>query len=308
MRTALVIMAAGIGSRFGGGIKQLTPIGPNGELIIDYSIHDALEAGFNEVVFIIRRELEAEVRRLVGDRLEAGIGTLPNLDRVRYVYQDMEDLPDGFDQAALAAARTKPWGTGHAILACRKILDIPFAVINADDYYGKKAFKSIHYNLIANAGQPGHYCMAGFVLKNTLSKHGGVTRGICQLSGHDYLRSVQETRNLVLTGDCAAGDTGFFELDSVVSMNMWGFNPDFLDILEQNFRKFIENKDGKDLTTEEYLLPTIVGEELKKGTIQVRCLRTEDHWFGVTYQEDKQVAEQEIRDLITVGVYPRKLY
>lgn len=308
MRTALVIMAAGIGSRFGGGIKQLTPIGPNGELIIDYSIHDALEAGFNEVVFIIRRELEDSVRSMIGDRLEKGIGTLPNLERVRYVYQEMTDLPDGFDKEALAAARTKPWGTGQAILACRDVLDIPFAVINADDYYGKKAYKAIHYNLITNAENRGHYCMAGFSLKNTLSENGSVTRGICQVNGHDYLRSICETRNLIRTGDCAAGDNGFVELDSIVSMNMWGFNADFIEILQNGFREFLENADGKDLTKEEYLLPTVIGNELKKGTIQVRCLKTDDQWFGVTYQADKEAAKKEIRDLIYAGVYPFRLY
>ncbi len=308
MRTALVIMAAGIGSRFGDGIKQLTPIGPNEELIIDYSIHDALEAGFNEIVFIIRRDLEEAVRSTIGERLEQGIGKLPNLDRVRYVYQELDDLPDGFDKEALAAGRTRPWGTGQAVLACRDILDIPFAVINADDFYGKSAFKAIHYNLIANAENRGQYCMAGFVLKNTLSENGSVTRGVCQVSGNGDLRSIHETRELVFCGDCAAGDTGFVELDAVVSMNMWGFTPDFLEILQEEFRTFLENAGGKDLTKEEFLLPTIIEHQLKKGAIQVRCLKTDDRWFGVTYKADRLVARQEIRDLIFAGAYPFRLY
>ena len=305
MNTALVIMAAGIGSRFGGGIKQLTPIGPNGELIIDYSIHDALEAGFNEVVFIIRREIEPELRAMIGGRLERGIGTIPNLRRVSCVYQELDDLPEGFDTAALAADRAKPWGTGQAILACRGVVDCPFAVINADDYYGKSVFRAIHDFLTEHGTERGHYCMAGFVLSNTLSYFGSVTRGLCEVSPAGYLTGITETRNLIRTEHGAEADGVAIDGKTPVSMNMWGFTPDFLEGLEEEFREFLRTGDT---VRGEFLLPEVVGRRLKTGEARVRCLETKDRWFGVTYKEDRPIVERRIRELIDAGVYPPRLF
>ena len=305
MNTALVIMAAGIGSRFGGGIKQLTPVGPNGELIIDYSIHDALEAGFNEVVFIIRREIEPELRAMIGGRLERGIGTIPNLRRVSYVYQELDDLPSGFDAAALAADRAKPWGTGQAILACRGVVDCPFAVINADDHYGKSVFRAIHDFLTEHGTERGHYCMAGFVLSNTLSYFGSVTRGLCEVSPAGYLTGITETRNLIRTEQGAEADGVAIDGKTPVSMNMWGFTPDFLEGLEEEFREFLRTGDT---VRGEFLLPEVVGRRLKTGEARVRCLETKDRWFGVTYKEDRPIVERRIRELIDAGVYPPRLF
>ncbi|MBQ1282070.1 MAG: nucleotidyltransferase [Oscillospiraceae bacterium] len=301
MKTALVIMAAGIGSRFRGGIKQFTPVGPNGELIIDYSIHDAIEAGFNEIVFVTRREIEAQMREQIGDRIAALIGKVGNLTRVAYVHQEIDDVPAGFEE--LAAARAKPWGTGQAILACHGKVTCPFAVINADDYYGKQAFRDVHDFLTAHGEEKGHYCMAGFILKNTLSDFGTVSRGICAVDNTDYLTCVTETHAIEKTPTGArSGDTEI-DPETPVSMNMWGFTPDFLDTLEAGFRTFLATEPGG-----EYLLPGMVGEQLARGESRVKCLRTGDSWFGVTYQEDRELARASIRSLIEAGVYPEALW
>ena len=233
--TALVVMAAGIGSRFGGGIKQLAPVGPNGEIIMDYSIHDALEAGFNKIVFIIRKDIEDEFRTVIGNRME-------KLADVSYVFQDMHDLPEGF---TCPEDRKKPWGTGQAVLACRKTLDIPFAVINADDYYGKEGFRKIHEFLVSEQPKDGkaHYCMAGFILGNTLSENGSVTRGICKANEKGHLTHVVETHDIYKTTEGAGvpDETGSLtpvDVNSLVSMNMWGFTPDILNVLEKGFPEF----------------------------------------------------------------------
>jgi len=304
MDAALVIMAAGIGSRFGGGIKQLTPVGPNGELIIDYSIYDALEAGFNEIVFIIRKDIEGEVRELIGDRLSARIGKVPNLKKVTFVCQELDDLPDGFNAAALAAERKKPWGTGQAVLTCRSVVSCPFVVINADDYYGKHAFSAIHEFLIRHGTEHGHYCMAGFVLKNTLSDFGTVTRGICRAEG-GYLTDIVETRNIRKTAEGAEADGVSLDIYSPVSMNMWGFTPDFLEGMEADFCHFLRNAD---LSKEEFLLPEVVNNRMKQGCARVCCLETGDPWFGVTYQEDRPIVQQRLGALIADGVYPQNLW
>lgn len=301
MKTALVIMAAGIGSRFGSGIKQLTPVGPNGEMIIDYSIHDALEAGFTDIVFIVRREIEPLMRDLVGDRIAGVIGA----EHVKYVYQEFTNVPEGFDGEVLAAQRKKPWGTGQAVLSCLGTVDCPFAVINADDYYGKSGFRALNAFLKEHAADRDHYCMAGFVLKNTLSDFGSVTRGICSVNEDGYLTDIVETYDIVKTAEGAESRTGKVDPESPASMNMWGFTPDFLRFLENGFIEFLRTGD---LTKGEYLLPTIVGEHLKKGEITVKCLRTEDTWFGVTYADDKPLVEQAIRKLVSEGIYPEKLW
>lgn len=304
MNTTLVIMAAGIGSRFGGGIKQLEPVGPNGEIIMDYSIHDALEAGFNRVVFIIRRDLEAEFRAVIGNRIDRICPT-------GYVFQEKKDLPDGF---SCPADRVKPWGTGQAVLACRELVHEPFAVINADDYYGKEAFKKVHDYLIhARPGRPFDFCMAGFILKNTLSDNGGVTRGICQVDAQNRLRKVVETHDIVKTADGGAavirsdGVQTAVDPEAYVSMNMWGMTPEFFDELQNGFCTFLAQLPAGDVKSE-YLLPTIVDQLLQKKQATVQLLETHDCWFGVTYRADKQCVVDEFRKLIAAGVYPEKLF
>lgn len=303
-KTALVIMAAGIGSRFGKGIKQLAQVGPSGEIIMDYSIHDALEAGFNKVVFIIRKDIEEEFRSIIGNRIE-------KITEVEYVYQDINDLPEGY---TCPADRTKPWGTGHAVLAAKKVITEPFIVINADDYYGKEAFVKIHDYLVEEktAAEKMDICMAGFILENTLSDNGGVTRGVCTLDENKKLVGITETYNIQKTpaGPAAVDEeTGAktpLDSQTLVSMNMWGLTPEFLDILDEGFRKFLEGLTSED-TRAEYLLPTIIGGLLKKGKVQVTLLETKDKWFGVTYAEDRQSVVDSFAKLIEKGVYTSPL-
>lgn len=303
--TTLVIMAAGIGSRFGGGIKQLTSFGPSGEIIMDYSIYDAIEAGFNKVVFVIRKDMEADFREIIGNRIEKVIP-------VAYAFQEKEDLPEGF---TLPADRTKPWGTGHAILACRGIVNEPFAVINADDYYGKDAFVKVHDYLVqAQCDADGKYqfCMAGFVLKNTLSEHGGVTRGICCLNEANELVEICETKNIVKTADGAAvqkadGTMKKLDPDGLVSMNFWGFTPDFIDELGTGFEQFLGKLNG-DETTAEYLLPTIVDGLIKEKRVNLTVLPSMDRWFGVTYKEDVPYVKEEFQKLIDTKIYKTPLF
>lgn len=304
-KLTLVIMAAGIGSRFGKGIKQLTSFGPSGEIIMDYSIHDAIEAGFEKVVFVIRKSMLESFKSIIGDKVSEKIETA-------YAFQELEDLPEGFVKPE---DRTKPWGTGQAILACKGIVDGPFAVINADDYYGKSAFRKVHdYLLTAQNASEGkyHFCMAGFVLKNTLSEHGGVTRGICSLDKEGALTSIAETKNIMsVDGGAAVGmpDGSLMKVDPdcLVSMNFWGFTPDFLDKLERGFKEFLSDL-GQNALTAEYLLPTIVDGMLKENSVELKVLPSEDRWFGVTFQEDIPFVREEIAALVENGVYPRNLY
>ena len=305
-KTALVIMAAGIGSRFGKGIKQLASVGPCGEIIMDYSIHDALEAGFDKVVFIIRKDLEEEFRRVIGERIE-------KITEVEYVFQELDDLPEGFTKPA---DRTKPWGTGQAVLAAKKVLDEPFIVINADDYYGKEAYVKVHDYLVQEQQKDGklHICMAGFRLGNTLSDNGSVTRGICHIE-NGQLTGVTETHDIFKTATGAESrnaDGSVQELDvkDLVSMNMWGLTPEFVGLLEEGFVEFFENIKGdeaKELKGE-YLLPIYIDELLKKGKVSVRLLETQDKWFGVTYKEDKPVVVESFAKLIADGVYQKDLF
>ena len=302
-KTALVIMAAGIGSRFGKGIKQLAPVGPKGEIIMDYSIHDALEAGFNKIVFIIRKDIEDEFRRVIGDRIE-------KITEVAYAFQEINDLPGDFRKPA---DRTKPWGTGHAVLAAKKVLSEPFAVINADDYYGKEAYVKVHDYLVQDHPQDGpmHICMAGFRLGNTLSDNGSVTRGVCHIEG-GKLVGVTETHNIFKTADGAEtrNDDGTAEtLDtrSLVSMNMWGLTPAFMDTLKKGFVEFLQGvKEGE--IKKEYLLPEMIDQLIKAGKAKVDVLETKDTWFGVTYQEDKASVTEAFKKLVEEGVYPSNLY
>ena len=256
--TALVIMAAGIGSRFGGGIKQLAPVGPSGEIIMDYSIHDAIEAGFNKVVFIIRQDLEKDFKEIIGNRIEKQIPVI-------YAYQEFNALPEGYE---VTEGRTKPWGTGQAVLMVKGLIDCPFLVINADDYYGKEGFKAVHDYLV-NGGKS---CMAGFVQKNTPSDNGGVTRGICKMDENGNLTEVVETKNIVKTADGAEADGVVVDVNSLVSMNMWGLTPDFLDVLENGFKEFFEKEVPSNPQKAEYLIPIFIGELLEQGKMSVNVL------------------------------------
>lgn len=302
MKTALIIMAAGIGSRFGGGIKQLESVGPSGEIIMDYSIYDALEAGFNQIVFIIRKDIEADFHEVIGDRIEkvcAQRGV-----EVSYAFQSLQDVPEG---VVVPEGRTKPWGTGQAVLCAAEMVDCPFAVINADDYYGKEAFVKLH-DFLCGETKPSAYCMAGFILKNTLSENGGVTRGLCQVDGKGYLTNVTETRNIVKTEDGAAVNGEWVDPNTFVSMNMWGLGPEFMDTLREGFEEFFRGAAHADPLKAEYLLPIYMGQLLRQGKVSVRVLETRDKWFGVTYREDKPAVVESFRKLIEAGVYAPKLF
>lgn len=307
MKTTLVILAAGIGARYGGGIKQLEPVGPKRELIMDYSIHDAIAAGFRKIVFIIRRDMEADFREVIGDRMEEACKTYGV--EVAYAYQELEDVPEGFP----VPRRSKPWGTGQALLSCRQVLREPFAVINADDYYGKEAFRGLYAFLQDyDPGKPGAFCMAGFILKNTLSDFGGVTRGVCHTRGGLYLDRVVETRQVVRHGGGAAvalPDGSFRPLDPdcYVSMNMWGMTPEFLRELDAGFRAFLRDP-ATDPAVTEFLIPIFVDKLLQEGKVSVRVLPTGDKWFGVTYKEDKPQVAAAFRELIEAGVYSTDLF
>ena len=289
-------MAAGIGSRFGTGIKQLEPVDDAGHIIMDYSIHDAIEAGFNHVVFIIRKDIEREFKEVIGDRI-ASICSSHNVT-VDYAFQDINDIP-----GTLPEGRTKPWGTGQAVLAAKNVIDTPFIVINADDYYGKEGFKAVHEYLV-NGGKS---CMAGFVLKNTLSDNGGVTRGICKMDEQNNLTEVVETKNIVKTATGAEADGVAVDVNSLVSMNMWGLPPKFLDALEAGFPEFLDGIKEGDVKAE-YLLPKIIDQQIKAGKARVKVLETRDKWFGVTYPEDRQSVVDKIQALVDAGEYPAKLF
>ncbi len=303
MSATLVIMAAGMGSRFGGGIKQLEQMGPSGEIIMDYSIYDAKEAGFDKVVFIIRKDLEEDFRRIIGDRIQKYID-------VDYVFQELDNLPEGY---TVPEGRNKPWGTGQAVLSCLGHISEPFVVINADDYYGKEAFHITYKYLTAlPADSKAQYCMAGFVLGNTLSDHGKVTRGICEVKD-GMLTAVEEGFELQQVGDVVHGqmsDARPVELSpqTTVSMNMWGFTPDFLEELNRNFAAFLDTEAKASPMKAEYLLPQIVGEMVAAGRAQVAVLPTNDKWFGVTYKEDKPLFVQSLNALIAAGAYPEKVF
>ena len=301
METTLLIMAAGIGSRFGGGIKQLASVDDYGHIIMDYSIHDAIEAGFRRVVFIIRRDIEADFKAVIGSRIEAVCERLGV--SVGYAFQSLEDIP-----GALPEGRSKPWGTGQAVLCARDQIRGPFAVINADDYYGKQAFVSIHRRLLERHDDNA-LCMAGFILKNTLSENGGVTRGICKTDGNGCLTEVKETSDIVKTPDGAAVNGVPVDPEAHVSMNMWGFpSPAFMDVLEANFRRFFEEAVPRNPTKAEYLLPILIGRLLEEKAVSVKVLPTEDKWYGVTYAEDRAAVAESIGRMISDGLYRADLY
>ena len=297
MQTTLLIMAAGIGSRFCGGIKQLEPVDEQGHIIMDYSIHDAIEAGFNKVVFIIRKDIENEFKDVIGNRIEAVCKA--HSVTVEYVFQDINDIP-----GELPEGRTKPWGTGQAVLAAKDVLTTPFVVINADDYYGKEGFREIHDYLVKG----GQACMAGFVLKNTLSDNGGVTRGICKMDEYNNLTEIVETSNIVKNAEGAEADGVKLDTESLVSMNMWGLAPEFLKTLESGFQYFFEKVVPENLIKAEFLIPTFIGELLAEGRISVKVLRTNDTWYGMTYKEDVAAVKDSFREMLEKGIYREELF
>lgn len=308
MKTILVIMAAGIGSRFGGGIKQLQPVGPQGEIIMDYSVHDAIEAGFSHIVFVIRKDIEKDFREIIGDRIS--VACAKRGVTVSYAFQDLRDLPEPF---TLPEGRTKPWGTGQAVLACADLLDAPFAVINADDYYGKEGFQAIHEFIVNEANDPAaaatdvpRLCMAGFILKNTVSTNGSVTRGLCQMDENHCLSSLVETHNIVTDGVTISADGTELDPNSLVSMNMWGLPVSFVPILKKGFAEFLSHLTNP--LRDEYLLPILIGDLLQEGKVTVKVLQTKDEWFGMTYHEDIPIVIDAFKRLYQEGKYREPLF
>lgn len=303
MNTTLVIMAAGIGSRFGTGIKQLAKMNANGEIIMDYSIYDAKAAGFNKVVFVIRRDIEKEFKEVIGDRISRFID-------VAYVYQELTNLPEGF---TVPEGRTKPWGTGQAVLACKDVVKEPFVIINADDYYGKEAFVKLHDFLISHQPDEKKHTMAlaGFVLEHTLSENGTVTRGICEVDDEGFLTRIVETSGIqVVDGVLTCANDKMQQTLSMranVSMNMWAAYPDFLEYLDNGFSDFLQGIADNPLK-KEYLIPTIVGDMLTKDEVSVQVLETSDHWIGITYREDIAKAQEGFARMTENGTYPQKLW
>jgi hypothetical protein len=300
----LVIMAAGMGSRYG-GLKQIDPIDEEGNLIIDFSIYDAIRAGFKKVVFIIKDEIEKDFKEKIGDRISRHI-------EVQYVYQRLDNLPQGL---SVPEQRVKPWGTGHAVLSCLNTVDAPFAVINADDYYGVGAFQTI-YNFLVNTqdNDKYQYAMVGYMLENTLTENGHVARGVCKISEQGNLSEIIERIRI----EKHESGAQFTENDgqswvtipkgSIVSMNMWGFSISILKELQERFQIFLENDVPKNPLKAEYFLPTVVGQLLKEDKASVRVLKSEDKWYGVTYKEDKEVVVKAITDLKAKELYPKKLW
>ena len=296
-KPTLLVMAAGMGSRYG-GLKQIDPVGPNGETIIDYSIYDALRAGFGKLVFIIRQDIEAQFREIIGARFEQRIA-------VEYVFQERDKLPPGF---AVPSGRTKPWGTTHAILMAAESVREPFAAINADDFYGAEGYCLLAQHFAS--GSP-DYAMVGFILRNTLSDFGSVARGVCRVDDDGFLQTVSELTKIERDGAAAKNTDATGQItrltgDEAVSMNMWGFTPALFAQLQTGFTAFLK-KNGGELKSESYI-PSAVNELVVAGRARVKVLRTNDSWFGVTYREDRPRVVENIRQLIARGDYPEKLW
>ena len=304
-KPVLVVMAAGMGSRYG-GLKQIDPIDSEGHIIIDFSIYDAVKAGFEKVVFIIKKENEADFKEAIGDRLSRQI-------EVAYVYQDLHNLPEGYE---VPEGRAKPWGTGHAVLSCIGEVDGPFAVINADDYYGSHAFKMAYDFLSAGHEESGiyQYMMVGYKLENTLTDNGHVARGVCVTDENDYLVEINERTHIEKRDGGAAytEDDGATWVEipegSTVSMNMWGFSESILKELKDRFAKFLDENLEKNPLKCEYFLPFVVDELLGEKKAVVKVLKSMDKWYGVTYKEDKPVVVAAIQSLKDQGLYPEKLW
>lgn len=304
-KTTLVVMAAGMGSRYG-GLKQIDPIGPNGEIILDYSVFDAAEAGFDRVIFVIKHEIEEDFKKITDGRYDGKI-------KVEYAFQDMSDIPEGFE---VPDGRVKPWGTGQAVLACRSLIDGPFAVINADDYYGKETFRLIHDELVKEVEKEDKYsfCMVGFRVENTLTENGSVARGVCQTDDAGYLTDIVERTKIALNNGKIqyTEDDGATWIDihegTTVSMNCWGFSVEMMAELENRFAAFLEKGIRENPLKCEYFLPFVVDELLKENKAQVKVLETSEKWYGVTYKEDRRSVSEALGKKVTDGVYPEKLW
>lgn len=303
-KPVLVVMAAGMGSRYG-GLKQIDPVDSQGHIIMDFSIYDAVKAGFEKVIFIIKKETEADFKAAIGDRMSKVI-------QVEYVFQDLHNLPEGYQ---VPEGRVKPWGTGHAILSCLGTVDAPFAVINADDYYGSHAFQMIYDYLTTHEDDEKYrYTMVGYVLENTLTENGHVARGVCVTDENSYLQEINERTHIEKRGQ----ETAYTEDDgatwtvipegSTVSMNMWGFTESILGELKNRFAKFLDENLEKNPLKCEYFLPFVVDELLNEGKATVQVLKSLDKWYGVTYKEDKPVVVAAIQALKDKGLYPEKLW
>ena len=296
-KPTLLVLAAGMGSRYG-GLKQIDPVGPGGETIIDYSIYDALRAGFGKLVFVIRKDIEAQFKEIIGARFEKRVA-------VEYVFQELDKLPPGF---AIPAGRTKPWGTTHAILMGADAVKEPFAAINADDFYGRQAYQLLAQHL--TSGSP-DYAMVGFILRNTLSDFGSVARGVCRVDENDFLQSVEELTKIEPDGGGAkntddAGKITKLTGDEAASMNFWGFTPELVPQLQTHFQKFLTAKGGE--LKSECFIPSTVGDLVVAGQARVKVLRSNDSWFGVTFREDRPRVVESIRKLIQRGDYPERLW
>lgn len=303
MKPTLLVLAAGMGSRYG-GLKQMDPMGPNGETVLDYSVYDAIRAGFGRVVFIIRHDFTDEFKEVIGTRFAEQI-------EVDYAYQDLHDLPGGY---TLPEGRTKPWGTTHAIWSARNMINTPFAVINADDFYGSDSFQQItsYFDETAKCTDGvDHYCMVGYKLGNTLSDHGNVNRGICS-DENGFLKDVEEHLDIeveadgVCRGENLAGERVELSTSAIASMNFWGFPPSIMQDLENNLLEFLAER-GKEMKSECYI-PTVVDEMLNSGNADCNILETSSSWFGVTYPEDKAMCVDSVNKLISEGVYPESLW
>ncbi|MGN0237013.1 MAG: NDP-sugar synthase [Lepagella sp.] len=300
MKPTLFILAAGMGSRYG-GLKQLDGLGPSGETIMDYSVYDALRAGFGKIVFVIRHDFEQEFREKIISRYE---GHVP----VEVVFQDLNNLPEGF---TAPEGRTKPWGTGHAVLMGKNVIREPFAVINADDYYGAESFRVLADFLTSVAGKSNTYGMVGFNISNTLSENGGVSRGYCKVDEQGYLTDVTECHGIErkdgkLIHVLADGSVADFPENASVSMNMWGFTPDYFQYSEEAFVEFLK-VNGKELKSEFYI-PSVVNDLIKQGKITLKVEKTTSRWFGVTYAADRDATVAEFKRLVNEGVYPSPLF
>ncbi len=298
MKPTLLILAAGIGSRYG-GVKQMDKVGPSGESIIDYSVFDAIRAGFGKVVFVLNPKIEKDFKEIYERRLTGKIET-------DYVLQEVSAVPDGI---SVNPDRLKPWGTGHAVLAANDVVNEPFAVINADDFYGKQAFEILGDFLAKIEKDSNKYAMVGYKLGNTLSENGSVSRGICQTK-EDFLTDVIERTSITIENDKIVysdnGDKVEIDKDSVVSMNFWGFSQLFFDQLERDFYFFMK-ENASDLKAE-FFIPTVVNKLIKDKEASISMLTSNDKWFGVTYQEDKEVSIEKVRELVNQGVYPANLW
>ncbi len=298
----LLIMAAGMGSRYG-GLKQMDPLGPDGEVILHYSIYDAMRAGFRRVVFLIKKEIEHDFREIVAQRIHGDV-------EIRYAFQELTNLPDGY---SVPAERVKPWGTGHAVLCAAPLLDAPFAVINADDYYGPDAFRKAYAFLTqAEDDRIAHWMMVGYYLRNTTTPNGHVARGVCDVQ-NGFLAGIQERTHIIEScdGPLFTEDGKTYQLlrpDTIVSMNMWGFTTSLLDLLKARFPVFLKEALAVNPAKAEFFLPSVVSYALQEGLADASVLESNDKWYGVTYHEDRQDVSRALAEMTHQGIYPDSLF